>query len=86
MPKGKYAPPNQPHNKQVDFGWVVGVVKISKSNQKPSVFSCLGLPQDPKGEGIRLESTSEQLQNNFQKGLKTGFLTPNMAKMTPSEG
>ena len=55
-------------------------------NQKPSVFSRLGLPQDPKGEGNRVESTSEQLQNNFQKGLKTGFLTPNMAKMTPSEG
>ena len=55
-------------------------------NQKPPVFSRLGLPQDPKGEGNRVESTSEQLQNNFQKGLKTGFLTPNMAKMTPSEG
>ena len=59
--------------------------KIS-NNQKPSVFSCLGLPQDPKGEENRLELTSEQLQNNFQKGLKSGFLTSNMAKMTPSAG
>ena len=51
-------------------------------NQKPSVFSRLGLPQDPKGEGNRLESTSEQLS----KRPENGFLTPNMAKMTPSEG
>ena len=55
-------------------------------NQKPSVFSCLGLPQDPKGKGNRLELTSEQLQINFQKGLKTSFLTPKMVKMTLSEG
>ena len=60
--------------------------KKIETNQKPSVFSCLGLPQDPKGEGNRVESTFEQLQNNFQKRLKTGILTPNMAKMTPSEG
>ena len=45
-------------------------------NQKPSDFSHLGLPQDPKGEGNGLESTYEHLQNNFQKGLKTGFLAP----------
>ena len=55
-------------------------------NQKPSVFSRLGLPQDTKGEGNRLESNSEQLQNNFEKGLKPGFLTQNMSKITPSEG
>ena len=55
-------------------------------NQKPSVFSRLGLPQDPKGEGNRVQSTSEQLQNNFQKPQKTTFLTLKMVKMTLSEG
>ena len=47
--------------------------KKIETNQKPSLFSGLGLPLDPKGEGDRVESTPEQLQNDFQKGLKTGF-------------
>ena len=32
------------------------------------------------------QTTSEQLQTNFQKPLKTGFLTQEMVKMTLSEG
>ena len=32
------------------------------------------------------QTTSEHLQNNFQKPQKTGFLAPKMVKMTPSEG
>ena len=46
----------------------------------------LGLPQDPKGEGNRLQLTSEQHQTNFQKALKTTFSTLKMVKMTLSEG
>ena len=55
-------------------------------NQKPSVFPRSGLPQDPKGEGNRVQSTSEQLQNNFQKPQKTCFFTLKIVKMTLSEG
>ena len=32
------------------------------------------------------QTTSEHLQNNFQKVKKTTFLAPKMVKMTPSEG
>merc|ERR1711954_222182 len=32
------------------------------------------------------QTTSEHLQNNFQKPQKTTFLTPKMVKMTLSEG
>ena len=70
-------------------GEYLGVRPISNCrfvNQKPSVFSRLGLPQDPKGEGNRLQSTSEQHQTNFQKALKTTFSTLKMVKMTLSEG
>ena len=44
-------------------------------------FLVLGLPQDPKGEGNRLQLTSEQHQTNFQKALKTTFST---LKMVPN--
>ena len=55
-------------------------------NQNLSVFLVLGLPQDPKGEGNCLQSTSKQHQTNFQKALKTTFSTLKMVKMTLSEG
>ena len=56
------------------------------NNQKPSVFPRLGLPQNPKGDGNRLQSTSEQLQNNSQKDQNTTFFALKMVKMTLSEG
>ena len=67
--------------KHASSGW-----KNFETNQKPSVFSRLGLPQDPKGEGNRLESTSEQPQINFQKGEKTAFLAWEMVKMALTNG
>ena len=60
--------------------------QIRFNNQTPSIFSRLGLPQDPKGEGNRLQPTSKQLQTNFQNVQETSFLAPKIVKMTLSEG
>ena len=49
-------------------------INVIELNQNLAIFLVLVLPQDPKGEGNRLQLTPEQHQTNFQKALKTTFL------------
>ena len=58
-----------------DFG---GHISTFRAKNKPESWSFKA-----KNDA---QTTSEQLETNFQKALKTGFLTLKMVKMTLSEG